>query len=226
VLDQPAEQEEMELAWRFSSSSRVPWCGHRNLNPHMREENSVERVVIAKKGRNQFEVQHDTYLGVRMARIDVVDEAIIDADRSRVFKALIDEANGRTHWWMPYWEAKPRDEKGFSQKGSAIDITTHRSGTPKSSTRGTKFSARITEVIEGKLLKVDFFDGDFLGNGEWNFEPIDGKTKVRYRWNVVPHRWTYRVLAPFVKAKMGKMHSDIMQEGFKGLNRYLATSQS
>jgi len=157
-----------------------------------------------------------------MARIDVVDEAVIDADRLRVFKALIDEANGRTHWWMPYWEAKPRDTKEFGQKGSAIDITTHRAGA-RPGTRGTKFSARITEAIEGKLLKVDFFDGDFLGNGEWKFEPIDGKTKVRYRWNVVPHRWAYRMLAPFVK--MGKMHSDIMQEGFKGLNRYLATSQ-
>jgi hypothetical protein len=161
-----------------------------------------------------------------MARIDVVDEAVVDADQSRVFKALIDEANGRTNWWIPYWQAKPRDEKGFGEKGSAIDIMTHRGGTQKSDARGAKFSARITEVIEGRLLKVDFFEGDFLGNGEWNFEPMNGRTKVRYRWNVVPHRWAYRFLAPFFKERMGKMHSDIMQEGFKGLNRYLTARQS
>jgi uncharacterized protein YndB with AHSA1/START domain len=90
-----------------------------------------------------------------MARIDVVDEVVIDADQSRVFKALIDEANARTNWWMPYWQAKSRDQEGFGQKGSAIDITTHRGGA-KPGARGTKFSGRITEVIEGKLLKVDF----------------------------------------------------------------------
>ncbi len=152
-----------------------------------------------------------------MSRIDVVDEAIVDADPSRAFKALIDEANGRTRWWMPVWEAKLRGEKEYGQKGSAIDITVHCTGTPK-------FSSRVTEVIEGKSLNVEFFEGDFLGNGEWTFEPIDGKTKVRFRFNVVPHRLMFRILAPFVN--FGKIHSDVMQAGFKGMNRCLTQGES
>jgi len=43
-----------------------------------------------------------------MARYDVVDEGPIDADCSTVFKTYTDEFRGVTHWWMPYWELKPR----------------------------------------------------------------------------------------------------------------------
>jgi hypothetical protein len=152
-----------------------------------------------------------------MTKIDVVHEAIIDADQWRTFKAVVDEASGRTHWWMPYWESKPRGDKQFGRVGSVTDITIHGIGTPK-------LSARVTEMIGGKLVNVEFLEGDFLGEGQWTFEPVDGKTRVRYRWNVVPHRWLYRVLAPFIN--IGKRHSRIVQEGFKGLNRYLTTSQS
>ena len=46
-----------------------------------------------------------------MARYDTVDEGIINADLSTVFKAYMDEFTGKTHWWMPLWESKPRGEK-------------------------------------------------------------------------------------------------------------------
>jgi uncharacterized protein YndB with AHSA1/START domain len=151
---------------------------------------------------------------VSLPRIDVVDEAIIGADPATVFKALIDEASGRTHWWMPRMELKPRGEQG--QVGSVVDITVHRPGT-------TKFSERATEVIEGRSMKAEIFEGAFLGNGEWTFEPIDGKTKVRYRFNVIPHGLMLRILAPFIN--IGKIHSEVMQEGFRAMNHYLTQRQ-
>jgi len=146
-----------------------------------------------------------------MSRIDVMDEAIIDADPSTVFKALIEELRGVTSWWKLHLESTPRDKEKFGRKGSVFDITVHRVGTPK-------FTARITEIIEGKLLNVEYIEGDFLGNGEWSFEPIDGKTKVRFRWNVVIKRPLYRVLGSYV---VGKAHSGVMQQGLKEMNRYL-----
>jgi hypothetical protein len=36
-----------------------------------------------------------------MSEIDVVDEAIIDADPATVAKAITDEAAGKTPWWLP-----------------------------------------------------------------------------------------------------------------------------
>jgi hypothetical protein len=53
---------------------------------------------------------------------------------------------------MPSLEAEPRGEKPFGQVGSVIDITVHRPGTPK-------ISATITEVIEGRVMNLEDFEG-------------------------------------------------------------------
>ncbi len=45
-----------------------------------------------------------------MFEMDVVDEAIIDADPATVSKAIMNEVKGKTHWWFPYWEAQPRGD--------------------------------------------------------------------------------------------------------------------
>ena len=143
----------------------------------------------------------------------VVDEAIIDADPSVVFKALIDECNGLTHWWMPSLEAKPRGGKLNGEEGSIIDLTVHRFGTPK-------LLVKIAKAIEGRALTWEVFEGDSLGVGEWTFEPIaPGKTKVIFRWDVVPKRLLYRL---FPSSMLGRVHSGVMRAGFEGMNRYLS----
>ena len=61
-----------------------------------------------------------------MPNYNVTDEGVIEADPSSVFKALVDEYSGISHWWMPYCEIKSRgDEKSF-QKGSVFDVTVRR----------------------------------------------------------------------------------------------------
>ena len=80
-----------------------------------------------------------------------------------------------------------------------------------------RFSARITKIVEDKLIQVEF-EGDFVGTGTWTFEPTDGKTRVQYRWNVRPKRLPFILVFPFVDMK--KMHSDVMQKGFQALNNY------
>jgi uncharacterized protein YndB with AHSA1/START domain len=142
----------------------------------------------------------------------IVDEAIIDADPSAVFKALIDESNGRTHWWMPSLEAKPRGGKPNIEEGSIIDLTVHRFGTPR-------LTVRVAKVVEGRALTWEVFEGDSLGVGEWTFDPISpGKTKVIFRWDVVPKRPLYRL---FPSSMLGRVHSGVMRAGFEGMNRYL-----
>jgi uncharacterized protein YndB with AHSA1/START domain len=148
-----------------------------------------------------------------MARYDVVDEAIIDATPSTVFKAIMDELGGITKWWMPHSEYKFRgNTEKVNQKGAIIDITIHSIVT-------SKFSERFTDIIQDKLIKVEIFEGDFLGNSEWTFERIDGRTRVRYRWNAKSNRLLFTILSPFVNIE--KIHSNVMQQGFKALNNYL-----
>jgi len=149
-----------------------------------------------------------------MARYDVVDEGIIDADLSTVsIKAYMDEFTGKTHWWMPLWESKPRGHKRIVQKGEVADIIVNRRGK-------SKFAARVTDFVENRLVYVEFFEGDFIGTGEWTFEPSDGKTKVRFRWKVKTNKLSLMLVALFVN--IGKIHSEVIQGGFKALNRYLS----
>lgn len=147
-----------------------------------------------------------------MAEIDVVDEGILEASPARVYMTFLDEVQGQTHWWMPHWEARLRGTIPVTEIGGSIDITVHRIGTPR-------FSARVTYLEPNHCMKVEFYEGDLRGDGEWTFEPVDGKTKVRFRFRVRLHRFLYRLLAPFVD--IGAIHSGVMQAGFKAWNRYL-----
>ena len=147
-----------------------------------------------------------------MTRIDALDEAVIDSSPMPVYKAILNEAAGVTHWWMPHWESKLRGDIPIDREGAVFDITVH-------GKHATRFSGKMTKLVEAKSIEVEFV-GDFVGTGEWIFEPTDGKTKMRYRWNVRPKRLSFVLLSPFID--MGKMHSDVMQKGFKALDSYLS----
>jgi len=147
-----------------------------------------------------------------MPKIDALDEAVINSPPLVVFKAILDEAAGVTHWWTPYWESKLRGETPINREGAIFDITIPGKHT-------ARFSARITKIVEGKLIEVEF-TGDFTGTGTWTFEPTDGKTRLQYRWNVRPKKLSFVLVSPFID--MGKIHSDVMQKGFKALNSYLS----
>jgi ribosome-associated toxin RatA of RatAB toxin-antitoxin module len=147
-------------------------------------------------------------------RIDVLDDAVIDSPLMVVYKAIQNEAAGVTHWWMPYLESKPRGNMPTYREGAVFDITVHNKGMT------SKFSEKVTKIVEAKSIEVEFIDGDFVGTGEWTFEPTDGKTRVRFRFNVRTNRLLFTLLSPFVD--IGKAHSETMQRGFKALNSYLS----
>jgi hypothetical protein len=50
-------------------------------------------------------------------------------------------------------------------------------------------------------------------------EAVIGKTRVHYRWNVRPKRRLFFLFSAFMD--IGKIHSDVIQKGFKALNGYL-----
>jgi hypothetical protein len=148
-----------------------------------------------------------------MPKIDVTDEAVIDAKPSVVFNALLDEYSEVTHWWMPYLESKLRGDMPI-REGAIVDITIN----PKSRTK-SKISEKWTKIVETRSIEVEIA-GAFVGSGKWTFEPTDGKTKVQYRFNARTNRLLFSLVSPFVN--IGKAHSDTMQKGFKALNSYLS----
>ena len=84
-----------------------------------------------------------------------------------------------------------------------------------------KLTGKITEIVESKLIRVDYIeDSQFLGNAKWTLEPSDGKTKLKFLWNVKSNRFLLTLVSPFINH--AKNHSEVMKLGFKGLNNYLS----
>jgi hypothetical protein len=83
----------------------------------------------------------------------------------------------------------------------------------------SKFTGKITEIVESKLIKYDYVGGDFLGYGEWTLEPLDGQTRLRFRWNTRSNRFLINLVSPFYD--IAKDHSKVMELGFQGLSNYL-----
>ena len=148
-----------------------------------------------------------------MQRIDALDEVIIDSSPMEVYTALLNEVSGVTNWWMPYMAFKLRGDIPIDHEGAIYDTTVS-----PTSRMNAKFSAKMTKVVEGKLIEEEIA-GCFVGTASWTFEPIDGKTKVQHRFNAKTNGLLYSIFSPFVDYK--KNHSNIMQKGFKALNSYL-----
>lgn len=146
-----------------------------------------------------------------MPNIEVTDEAIINSPSSEVFKAILNEAAGKTNWWMPHWESKLRGRIPINEVGAVFEMTVHRTGKPR-------LSGKVTEIIQDKFIKTEL-SGDFEGTGEWTFEPLNGKTRLQYRWDVKPKKPLFRLISPFMD--LGKSHSEVMQRGFESLEAFL-----
>ena len=147
------------------------------------------------------------------AGIDAVDEALIEAPPAEVYEALIAEAAGRTSWWAPYWRAAVRGDGAPDRVGSIMDITVQLPGAK----RVVRMVGRTEEAVPGRLIRIEYIDGDYVGEVVLTLEPEGGGTRVRVRFDTQPTRWTLRLLSPIVR----KGHSAVMRAGFTGLAEHL-----
>jgi hypothetical protein len=67
-----------------------------------------------------------------------------------VYKAVLNEYAGVTHWWMPILELKPRENIPINCEGAICDITARNSGV------AAKFSCKITKIVEAKSIEVEY----------------------------------------------------------------------
>jgi uncharacterized protein YndB with AHSA1/START domain len=152
-----------------------------------------------------------------MPKIDVTDEGVIDAPPMAVYKAILNEYAGVTHWWLPFLEFKLKGDLPIDREGAIFEM--------KGNSKGMRpISAKMTKIVETKSIEYDMFAGDLVGTGTWTFEPVDGKTKVRYRLNCRTNRLLISLVSPFVNIAKG--HSGNMQKGFKALNSYLQENKT
>lgn len=147
-----------------------------------------------------------------MPKFNVVDESIIDAPPLVVCKAILDELAGVSNWWLPDVETKVIGNIPPGRAGMISEIRVHRTG-------NARFTWKLTRIVDGELIDIKY-GGDFAGNGKWTFEPVDGKTRIRFYWiDIVPKKVLFILVSPFIDLR--KSHSEVMHAGFKSLNNYL-----
>jgi hypothetical protein len=153
-----------------------------------------------------------------MPRINVVDEAIIDSPPITVYKTFLNEWSGITDWWMPFLECKPFENMRIDHEGARFEITVH----PKSRMKKTKFSSTVKKLNEAKYIEMELAGG-VNGTMKITFEPINEKTKIQANFDVRMDGFLPTILNPFIN--IGKMHSEVMQNGFKACNNYLCSNK-
>ena len=149
-----------------------------------------------------------------MSKSELLDEAVIDAPPVTVYRAVLNEYAGVTHWWMPYMDFKLRGDTPIDREGAIVDAT----ALPTSRIKSSKASYKIIKLVEGKSIEYEE-TGAFIGTGKWSLEPTDGKTKVQFRLNVKINSRLISFASHFVNTE--KMHSDTMEKAFTALNSYL-----
>jgi hypothetical protein len=149
-----------------------------------------------------------------MPKIDAIDEVIIDSPSMEVYRTILDEVAGVTHWWMPLMAFKLKGDIPIDHKGAVYEATIY-----PMSRLNAKYSAKMTKIVEGKLIEEEIA-GCFVGTASWTFEPIDGKTKATHRFNARTNGILYSLFSPFVNYK--KRHSESVQKGFEALKSYLS----
>ena len=146
-----------------------------------------------------------------MRSFDVTDESILNASPDQVYSALLSEYTGKTRWAAPDVTGKPRAASPEGRVGELVDLHVNRPGRPK-------FTARLAELSRPNLLRVEYVEGDFLGEGVWTIERVDAGARACFRWRVRPGPWHLRMLSNFLD--FGKNHSEVMRCLFDRLQRY------
>ena len=77
-----------------------------------------------------------------MPKYDVLNEAAIDSPPMVVYKAILNEHAGVTHWWMPILEFKLRGDMPIDREGAIFDVTVN----PASRISSAKFSGKVTKI--------------------------------------------------------------------------------
>ena len=86
-----------------------------------------------------------------MPKIDVHDEAVIDSPPMVVYKAILNEFAGVTHWWMPHLEYKLRGDMPIDREGAIGEMIFHvtKRATSKSSFKGAK-------IVEARSIEMEY----------------------------------------------------------------------
>jgi uncharacterized protein YndB with AHSA1/START domain len=121
--------------------------------------------------------------------------------------------------WWPGVESVEKLRPGVDEDGfGSIHRSTWKSRLPYRLT----FASESVRVERFRLYEIRA-TGQLSGRGLWAFAEADGRTNLRYDWNVDANKLWMKLLSPLLKPLFRWNHDAIMRRGGVGLAKRLSS---
>lgn len=129
--------------------------------------------------------------------------------------AVLDAPEAWPQWWPEIQRVQALASGGSDREG-AIHRTWWTSRLPY----GFVMDFTTRAVEKPQLLVVEA-TGDLVGIGRWELAAVPVGTRVRYTWQVFPHKAWMRWSAPLLAPLFAWNHHAVMRDGAAGMARRL-----
>lgn len=129
--------------------------------------------------------------------------------------AVLDAPEAWPQWWPEIQRVQALASGGSDREG-AIHRTWWTSRLPY----GFVMDFTTRAVEKPQLLVVEA-TGDLVGIGRWELAAVPVGTRVRYTWQVFPHKVWMRWSAPLLAPLFAWNHHAVMRDGAAGMARRL-----
>jgi hypothetical protein len=136
----------------------------------------------------------------------------MDATCEEIYRTL-EDAEDLVRWWPSvYLDAKIREKGQPGGVGKIVELYT-KGWLPY--TLRWKFRVTHTDFPNGYALEAI---GDFVGQGEWSFKPLDGdRCAVTYDWRIRAEKPLLKLLTPLLRPIFSANHLWAMRKGEESL---------
>jgi uncharacterized protein YndB with AHSA1/START domain len=150
-----------------------------------------------------------------MPSFETVDTLEIDAPAERLFETILDYP--RMHEWYPRYRVEVIGG-GPVAEGARL----RHELSPKGSPVKSRFTRTIQRIDAPKAIEETYDDGDLVGRGRWEFEPLGpNRTRVSFWCAVRSNSWLMH-LGFLVAGEKG--HNAVYQEILAALRERCASS--
>lgn len=120
----------------------------------------------------------------------------------------------------PQWRPEIQRVQALASGGSDREGAIHRTWWTSRLPYGFVMDFTTRAVEKPQLLVVEA-TGDLVGIGRWELAAVPVGTRVRYTWQVFPHKAWMRWSAPLLAPLFAWNHHAVMRDGAAGMARRL-----
>jgi len=159
-----------------------------------------------------------------MGDVNLLMKAMVRATPAECTRAMMDEIEGRSHWWHPYLLLRHRPATPLDALGCVVDVLASARGRTDRRWGTTHWAMLLEDFDPGRSMRWKFLGGHYRGWMAWEFtlwEP--GITEVSVCGVLRPAGWNR--LRSAVCDEIFEV-TNLLRRGFDGMEQHLVASPS